>query len=197
MQPHVLKEEAQTDQHETQRRILGRGPGSDLTGAAIAGLHPESVLIQSPCLLRRRVQVDQDEHQPSGASLHPSCSLVRRENPARDVCRELLFLRPITKRVNGAVALVALAQSTGATRLATDRARDERRDSTLREIGLDVNPIKSFVVKLRPWMIHQFTAGMFHDFTANMIHGFTAQCATPHQEAKLRLINQWHQVGCV
>lgn len=60
MQPHVLQKEAQTDQHETHGWIPGSSPGSDLAGAAIAGLYPEPAPVQSARLLRRQLQVDQD-----------------------------------------------------------------------------------------------------------------------------------------
>ena len=108
MQPNVQQKETQPNQQETIGWISGRGPATYTSRAAVAGLNAEAAAVRLPCLLGRPVEVNQDEDQPSGPTLHPSCAVGRGKCPthgklSRERCRVVL------ERIRCSIALVSTA----------------------------------------------------------------------------------------
>ena len=144
MQPDVQQEEAQANQHETIGRISGGRPTPYLSCTAITGFNTETTAVGSLGLTGRKVQVDQDEDQPTGTSFHSSSAFGGGEHAAdSQIGGEGLVL--VLEGMADPIALVPLAQSTGSPGLAPDGAGDQRRQATSGQIVHHLNPSKAFV----------------------------------------------------
>src|SRR5436309_7234082 len=110
MQPPIEQHNRQGKQHETISGIVRRGPAPDLASTARASLDAKAVPIQLPYIAGGKVQMDQDEEQPSDPSLEPLGAPRRREPPTD--CHRSRELPPVGtfEGMPRAVTLAPLAE---------------------------------------------------------------------------------------